>query len=390
MTNDATNQRATHLQKLPIGGEHDLTNPANANSRIATLRDSLESLEIDAILVTDPTNVRYLSGFTGDSSYLFVGRERAEMLSDGRYEIQLSEQCPNLRTVIRPPSQLIMDLVKTVINESGDRRIGIEASDVTLGQYQELCEKCPDVHFVATESVIQRQRMVKDAHEIAIVRQSVQIAQRSFQSLLPMLSTKWSERAIAHELEAKMRFLGAEGASFKPIVAFNAAGALPHYEPADLFLPSQGTVLIDWGARFKGYASDLTRTMTIGTISDKFEHAYQSVLEAQLAAIEAIRPGAEGKDIDRIVREKLEKAGYGKEFNHGLGHGFGLEIHESPRMSPNCEHTLLPGMIITVEPGVYLSGQFGIRIEDDVLVTENGCERLSDLPKGLDDCRLVL
>jgi len=366
------------------------TNPPGAYSRITTLRGSLESLEIDAMLVTDPINVRYLSGFTGDSSYLLIGSERAEMLSDGRYEIQLSEQCPNLPALIRPPGELIMDLVKTVINESNHKRIGIEAGDVNLGQYQELCEKCPGVRFVSTDSVVQEQRMVKDAEEIAIVRQSIHIAQRSFQSLLPMLSSKWSERAIAHELEANMRFLGAEGASFKPIVAFNAASALPHYEPANVFLPSQGTVLIDWGARFGGYASDLTRTMTIGKISDKWEHAFQSVLEAQLAAIEAIRPGAEGKEIDRIVREKLKQSGYDKEFNHGLGHGFGLEIHESPRMSPNCEHTLLPGMVITVEPGVYLSGQFGIRIEDDVLVTENGCEVLSDLPKGLDDCRLVL
>ncbi|TWU39657.1 M24 family metallopeptidase [Novipirellula artificiosorum] len=360
------------------------------NPRIEALRSLLDSLKVDAMLVTDEINVRYLSGFTGDSSYLLIGPSETRMLSDGRYEIQLAEECPGLQTLIRPPSQLLVDLVQEVINSSPYGPIGIEAGHVTLAQYREWCEKCPSVEWIETSSTVEQLRMVKDEGEIKIIREAVSIAERCFQSLMPMLTTKWTERQIAHELESRMRFLGAESASFKPIVALDAAAALPHYQPAEVNIPSTGTLLIDWGAKFQGYASDLTRTMTIGPISQAFQRVYSAVLEAQLAAIEAIRPGVEGKQVDAIARGMLEKAGFGNEFNHGLGHGIGLQIHESPRMSANCDQILQPGMIVTVEPGVYLRDQFGIRIEDDCLVTATGCEVLSGLAKGLDDCRVVL
>ncbi|GAA4443475.1 Xaa-Pro peptidase family protein [Novipirellula rosea] len=358
--------------------------------RLDALRQSLDSLEIDAMLVTDEINVRYLTGFTGDSSYLLVGPDQATMLSDGRYEIQLASECPSISAAIRPPSQLMMDLVKQVLGDSGYSRVGIESAVVSLSDYRKMSEKCPDISWIETTGVVERQRMVKDDGEIATTRGAVSIAQRSFQALLPMLSPKWTERAIAHELEAKMRFLGAESASFKPIVGFDAAAALPHYHPAEIFMPSCGVVLIDWGAKYRGYASDITRTLSIGNVSSEFERAYEVVLAAQLAAIEAIKPGVEGKEIDKIARGVIAKAGLGDKFNHGLGHGIGLQIHESPRMSSNCEDVLTAGMIVTVEPGVYIGNEFGIRIEDDVLVTETGCEVLTTLPKGLDDCRLVL
>ncbi|WP_442510965.1 M24 family metallopeptidase [Novipirellula sp. SH528] len=358
--------------------------------RLDAFRQSLSSLEIDAMLVTDEINVRYLSGFTGDSSYLLVGPNETTILSDGRYEIQLASECPELTPVIRPPSQLMIDLVKQVLGDSGHSRIGIESSVVSLSQYRQLGEKCPEISWIETTGVVERQRMIKDETEIETTRGAVSIAQRSFQSLLPMLSPKWTERAIAHELEAKMRFLGAESASFKPIVGFNAAAALPHYHPGEVFMPTTGVVLIDWGAKYLGYASDITRTLSIGKVSSEFERAYEAVLAGQLAAIAAIKPGVEGKEIDRIARGEIEKAGLGNKFNHGLGHGIGLQIHESPRMSSNCEDVLAEGMIVTVEPGVYIANDFGIRIEDDVLVTKTGCEVLTTLPKGLDDCRLVL
>jgi Xaa-Pro aminopeptidase len=204
------------------------------------------------------------------------------------------------------------------------------------------------------------------------------------------LTEGWSEREIAHELEAKIRFLGAEGCSFAPIVAAGAAGALPHYHPHDVVIGDATTLLIDWGANFRGYASDLTRTLHRSTASDRFRRAYDAVLSAQLAAIEAIGPGVPAKEVDSIARGVLGRAGLADAFKHGLGHGTGLEIHEAPRMSSISEETLVSGMIITVEPGVYFEGDFGIRIEDDVLVTETGREVLSQLPKGLDDCRLML
>ncbi|TWU24062.1 putative peptidase [Novipirellula galeiformis] len=358
--------------------------------RLDTLQQSLSSLEIDAMLVIDEINVRYLSGFTGDSSYLLVAPSETTILSDGRYEIQIASECPSLSPVIRPPSQLMLDLLQQVLSDSQYRRIGIESSVVSLAQYRALAAKCPEITWVETAGVVEKQRMIKDESEIQTTREAVSIAQRSFQAILPMLSPKWTERAIAHELEAKMRFLGADSASFKPIVAFDAAGALPHYQPAEIFLPKSGTILIDWGANYRGYASDITRTLWSGKISSEFERAYETVLAAQLAAIAAIRPGVQANKVDLVARDVIQKAGLGAKFNHSLGHGIGLQIHESPRMSSNCEDVLAAGMIVTVEPGVYIGNEFGIRIEDDVLVTNSGCEVLTTLAKGLDDCRLVL
>jgi Xaa-Pro aminopeptidase len=187
-----------------------------------------------------------------------------------------------------------------------------------------------------------------------------------------------------------MRLLGAVGCSFAPIVAAGPAGALPHYQPDITKIGDSTTLLIDWGARLNGYASDLTRTLHRDSVSDSFRRCYDAVVEAQLAAIERIGPGVAVQDVDEAARAVLKRAGIDGAFKHGLGHGVGLQIHESPRMSANSDETLASGMIVTVEPGVYFDGDFGIRIEDDVLVTDSGCEVLSQLPKGLDDCLLML
>lgn len=359
-------------------------------ARLQTLTDRLDELQVDAMLITNETNVQYLSGFTGDSSYLVVLPAGTTILSDGRYETQIASECGSLKAVIRPPGQLLSDLTQSALNDLGIKRIGIEAAQLTLAAYLDLREHCPTIEFVETYGVVEKQRMIKDELEILITRQAVVIAERAFNAVRPMLTEGWSERAIAHELEAKMRFLGASGCSFAPIVAAGAAGALPHYHPHNTIIGDSPTLLIDWGANFQGYASDLTRTLHRDTASDNFRRAYDSVLEAQLAAIAAIGPGVPAREIDAVARGVLEQAGLGDAFKHGLGHGTGLEIHESPRMSSISEETLASGMIITVEPGVYFEGDFGIRIEDDVLVTETGCEVLSQLPKGLDDCRLML
>ncbi len=342
------------------------------------------------MLVTDEKNVRYLSGFTGDSSYLLVQPSGTTILSDGRYETQIASECGSLARVIRPPGQLLSDLTQSVLNDLGGKRVGIEADQMSLASYRSLAEKCVTVELVETSGVVEKQRMIKDEEEIRITRQAVRIAERAFASLVPMLTAGWSERAIAHELEAKMRFLGAEGCSFAPIVAAGAAGALPHYHPSGAIIGDATSLLIDWGAFYHGYASDLTRTLHRQNVSDDFRRSYHAVLNAQLAAIDAIGPGVAAKEVDAVARGVLESAGMGDAFKHGLGHGIGLQIHESPRMSSISEETLATGMIITVEPGVYFEGAFGIRIEDDVLVTDTGHEVLSRLPKGLDDCRMIL
>jgi Xaa-Pro aminopeptidase len=316
--------------------------------------------------------------------------DRTIILTDGRYETQIALECPGLVPVVRTPAQTMLQTVHEVLSGTSAKRIAIEASHLDLHSFRELAEKCSDHQWVETCGVVERLRMVKDAGEIETIRQSVRIAEQTFQSVIAKLRADWTEREIAHEIEATMRFLGADGVSFEPIVAAGPAGALPHYHPAARSLGEDATLLVDWGAFYQGYASDMTRTLHRQHASDRFRSAYQAVLDAQLAAIEAIRPGVDAAAVDAAARDVLAAAGLGDAFKHGLGHGIGLQIHESPRMSSISTETLESGMIITVEPGVYFEGDFGIRIEDDVLVTDLGHEVLSSLSKGLDDCRLML
>ncbi|HBV65944.1 MAG TPA: aminopeptidase P family protein [Rhodopirellula sp.] len=358
--------------------------------RLQRLADSLDDLALDAMLVTDEINVRYLSGFTGDSSYLLVTPQQTTILSDGRYTTQIAEQCSGIETQIRNANQLLRDVVNETLCASGAKRVGIEADKVTLAEYRFLDETCAGLEFVSTTAVVEKLRMIKDEGEIAATRRAVEIAERVFKDLIPTLNSEKTERAIAHDIEHRMRLLGAEGCSFAPIVAAGPGGALPHYQPQNLPLANHKSLLIDWGAKFQGYASDLTRTLHQRDVGDAFKRAYEGVLEAQLAAIDMIRPGVPVRDVDGAARAALDRHGILDAFKHGLGHGTGLQIHESPRMSPISHEILASGMIITVEPGVYYDGDFGIRIEDDILVTDSGHEVLSNLPKGLDDCRFIL
>ena len=358
--------------------------------RLQRLTASLNALEVDAMLVTDEINVRYLSAFTGDSSSLVVTPKETTILSDGRYTAQISEQCSGIGTRIRTSNQLLRDLTSEVLGGCGVKRVGIEADNMTLAEFQFLEKGCEGIEFVPTRGVVEKLRVIKDEVEITATRRAVEIAERVFTELCPTFTAEHTEVAVAHEIEHRMRLLGAEGCSFAPIVAAGPGGALPHYQPRNVAFANHKSLLIDWGAKFEGYASDLTRTLHQQNVGDSFKRAYEGVLEAQLAAIELIRPGMQVRDIDAAARAALDRHGILDAFSHGLGHGTGLQIHELPRMSPISEEILASGMIITVEPGVYYDGDFGIRIEDDVLVTDSGHEVLSTLPKGLDDCRLML
>lgn len=362
----------------------------DSNKRLRAVVDSLGDLEVDAFLVTNETNVRYLSGFTGDSSYLLVAGDQTTILSDGRFGTQIAIDCPDLACAIRPPSQPMADLTQSVLNDSGIKRVAIESNDLSLAAYRELESTCQSIDFVETSGTIELIRMIKDASEVELTRRAVQIAEEAIESVLSSMCGTDTEREIAYRIEAAMRARGAEGCSFPPIVAAGAAGALPHYRPGSATVGDSPTLLIDWGATYQGYASDLTRTFHRPAASDDFRRAYDVVLQAQLAAIERVAPGVKASDVDAAARDTLDQAGLAEAFIHSLGHGTGLQIHEGPRISAVSDERLASGMIITVEPGVYFRDKFGIRIEDDVLVTDDGCEVLSRLPKGLDDCRLML
>jgi Xaa-Pro aminopeptidase len=381
----------------PFDASNTPTDFDSMTQRIERLVQSIADSDqpMDAILICNEVNVRYLSGFTGDSTWLLVRPDgQATLFSDRRYETQIADECPNLESAIRPPSQTLVALLAEYLGDLSLKTIGFEADHVQVSTLRQWQEQIESVQWTETSNLVETLRSIKDADELATIRRAISIAERSFLSVTNKLTPQMTELQIAHELEATMRSLGASGVAFDVIAGAEPNGALPHYHPHDIALADCRTLLIDWGARVDGYCSDLTRTLHKPNVrsatADRFEAAYQAVLESQEAAISAIRDGVEAIEVDRAARQVLQKAGLGDAFKHGLGHSFGLEIHEDPRMGPMSTDVLREGMVLTVEPGVYFEGEFGIRIEDDILVTADGFERLSTLPKGLDDCRLVV
>jgi Xaa-Pro aminopeptidase len=358
--------------------------------RLEALTKTLYTDDVDALLVRSETNVRYMTGFTGDSSTLLLMRDRSLVLSDGRYRIQLAEECPDLEVAIRPVDQLMNGLIVDNVSKLAIRRLAFESSALSVADFEELREKLPSVSFVAVKDRVEALRAVKDDGELAAIRAAIHCAERAFAMLRAGLRLDESEKDAADLLEHYLRRCGAESASFSPIVAAGARSALPHARPgAGVRIGESDHLLVDWGATSASYKSDLTRVLLTGKVTPKFETVYRTVLAAQERGIAAICPGAKVRDVDAEARSVIEEAGFGGFFDHGLGHGLGLDIHEAPRLRKDSDVTLQAGMVITVEPGIYLPGWGGIRIEDDVLVTPDGCEVLTHVPKSLDSVRVA-
>lgn len=361
------------------------------DARQKKLRNCLRKAKADALLVTNFLNVTYLTGFTGEDSYLLVTQDTATLITDRRFTIQLAEECPDLDLVTREPGQLMLPTTCEAIEQQGVERLAIESASMTVATQQAIAELLETVQFVLADGWIEELRTIKDKSEIDATRLACWQAGKAFEATRAMLRPETTEREVAAELEYQARRFGAKRLSFPPIVAVGPRAALPHAHPTDRQIGESDFTLIDWGADSGLYASDLTRMVVTGRLSPKFEKIYQVVLEAQLAAIAAIKPGANCEAVDLVARDVIEAAGYGKYFGHGLGHGTGLEIHEAPRLSRGQDQVLLePGMIVTVEPGIYLPEWGGIRIEDDILVTRTGHEVLTNVPKQLDQCCLDL
>ncbi|MBX3420312.1 MAG: aminopeptidase P family protein [Pirellulaceae bacterium] len=347
------------------------------------LRQLLEAAGRSAMLVTHAPNVRYLTGFTGEDSYLLVTDQEELLISDGRFEEQLRQECPGLPSLIRQPGEPIAEVTCQQLRARRLSDLVVETSTMSVEVFDVLCQQSVAERVHKGGVQVESLRELKDADEIAILKRAIDVAQRAFLAVRKTLSTSHTERDVAAELEWTIRKLGGGGCSFEPIVAVGARAALPHARAGDANLGSGGLVLIDWGATVDGYRSDLTRVLWTSKIPPKFTAIYQTVLEAQQAAIAVIRPGIRASDVDRAARQVFEAAGINDRFSHGLGHGIGLEVHEAPRLNKNQERELEPGMVVTVEPGVYFPDLYGVRIEDDVLVTQSGCEVLSDLPTDL-------
>lgn len=360
-----------------------MTNFAQRRSKI---RGLLRKEGTDAFLVTNFTNVTYLTGFTGDDSYLLITAKKDVMISDERYTTQLEEETADLVFEIRGPGKQMVPTVATVLDSHKIKKLSVEAASMTLGLHAQLSKVAENCELVPSQGWVEKLRLIKDRDEVARTRIACEQARRAFEVVKAGLKPDMTEFEVAAELEYQARRFGAKGLSFEAIVATGARAALPHARPTKQQLGEADFTLIDWGVNEGLYMSDLTRIVVTGKISPKLRKIYGVVLKAQVAAIDAIRPGITCEAVDRVAREIITEAGYGKQFGHGLGHGTGLEIHEAPRLSQGQTTVLEPGMIVTVEPGIYFPGWGGVRIEDDVLVTRDGHDVLTSVPKELDDC----
>ena len=354
-------------------------------ARRARLMKLVKQAGADGLLVTNEKNVTYLTGFTGDSSYLIVTARESRLISDFRYVTQLEEECPDLPTHIRDRSRLLRDATIDALGSLKSTRLAVEGDSLTIAEYSHFSENLPKLQLGISQGLVETLRQVKDREEITELRQAVREAEKAFAVLRATLRRNRTEKELADDLEYQLRLQGADGSSFPPIVAAGPRAALPHARPTTEPVGEHDLLLVDWGASHQGYKSDLTRVLVTGKISPKLERLYGVVLRAQEQAIAAIRPGKTGREIDDVARGVIADAGFGKYFGHGLGHGIGLDIHELPRLAVQSETPLEAGMVVTVEPGIYLPGWGGIRIEDDVLVTRRGHEVLTSCPKQLSE-----
>ncbi|KAA2265330.1 aminopeptidase P family protein [Solihabitans fulvus] len=365
--------------------------PESHAHRRTALRDQLRSRGLDALLVTNLLNVRYLTGFTGSNGALLVhaadepGAEQLTVFcTDGRYATQAVDQVPDLPHVIDRASDLAM-AARASKDSARHGHTGYESQHVTVDGLDALASSAEGVELVRAGGLVEQLRLVKDDEEIEALRMACAAADRALADLIQHggLRVGRTEREIARELESRMLDHGAAGPSFASIVAVGAHSAVPHHRPTDAAVHAGDLVKIDFGALVDGYHSDMTRTLAVGPPADWQRDLYDLVASAQAAGGTALRAGASVREVDAAAREVIERAGHGDEFMHGLGHGVGLEIHEAPALSKTGEGTLSAGMAVTVEPGVYLSGRGGVRIEDTLVVRENAAELLTLTTKEL-------
>lgn len=347
--------------------------------RASRLVEVLRERELDALLVTSLVDVRWLTGFTGTNGACVVTPDERVFLTDFRYVEQAAEQVDGFETV-KAGRDLLGELAKRLPRG----RAGFDDGQVSVKAHRHLSEKAgTGVELVPVEGLVGRLRQVKDAGELERIAAAAELADSAFAGVVERGLAGRTERAVALELEQAMRLAGAEEPSFPSIVASGAHGALPHAVPREVDIPADVLVTIDWGARLDGYCSDCTRTVATGAVGEREREVYELVLGAQQAALEAVVVGAECAAVDAVARDMIEAAGYGERFGHGLGHGVGLEVHEGPRVAKAAKGVLTAGNVVTVEPGVYLPGELGVRIEDLVVVEAGGRRVLTGFPKDL-------
>ncbi|GBF72642.1 peptidase M24 family protein [Paenibacillus sp. 598K] len=352
-----------------------------ANKRVYQLRERMADRGLKAMLISHPINRRYLSGFTGSAGYVLITELESWLLTDFRYMSQAPQQSPGFTVVEHGASPI--DKVRELLGAGGYSRLGFEQEFVVFSDYTNWSEALPGVELVPVSGVVEELRAIKDAQELAIMQEAAVLADETFAHIVGLLKPGMVEADIALEMEVFMRSRGATSSSFDTIVASGERSALPHGVASKRVIGVNEFVKLDFGAYYNGYCSDLTRTVVVGQPTAKHKEIYDIVLEAQLHALEHIRPGMTGLEADALTRDIITRYGYGDYFGHGTGHGLGMEIHEAPRLSRLSQTVLTPGMTVTVEPGIYLPGFGGVRIEDDIVITDNGIKILTSSPKEL-------
>ena len=353
------------------------------NLKIQKLMEKYQDLGVDAVLLSSEYNRRYISGFTGSSAYLYISRGRQILLTDFRYITQATAQCPDFQVVDYRKAGGLTEVLTEYLKDDGVGAIGFEGNQMTVAEFRVLEENLKNVEWKTIATAVEELRMIKTPEEMVLLRKASKIGDDAFTHMLNFIKPGMTEKEIALELEFTMRRLGADGLSFDSIIASGLNGALPHARPSEKKLQKGELLTMDFGCIYQGYCSDMTRTIAIGEVSDKLKEIYEVVLKAHLEALAALRPGVTGKEMDAVARDIITAAGYGDYFGHSLGHSVGLEVHEAPMLSFREDRILEVNMLETIEPGIYIEGIGGVRIEDLAVLTETGAESLVTSEKKL-------
>lgn len=352
------------------------------NLRVQKLTQKMKDMGIEAVLISSLYNRRYLSGFTGSNAYLYISPNRKILLTDFRYLEQAAAQCPDFQIVEYRNAGLTETLEK-YLQADGVKLCGFEGNQMIYAEYRLLTEKLPTVEWKSIDDTVEELRMLKTPEELVLLRKASQIGDQAFSHMLDFIKPGLTEKEIGIELEFTMRKLGAEGLSFDSIIASGTNGALPHAHPTDKPIRKGELLTMDFGCLYQGYCSDMTRTVAIGEVSGQLKEIYEITLKAHLESLAALKPGLTGAAVDTVARDIITAAGYGEYFGHSLGHSVGLEVHEAPYLAQRETRTLKANMLETIEPGIYLPGVGGVRIEDLAVLTENGAESLVTSEKRL-------